>query len=281
MDQSNFLTLKNISKKYKNNTIFENVNLNINKGKIIGIIGTNGSGKTTLLNLIAGLYYPTSGSIKIDNRKIEPGLIGNLPTSIGILIETPKFLEDFSGLDNLLYLAHIKNKIGEKEIFDTLNKVGLNANNKKPVKTYSLGMKQRLGIAQAIMEEPELLLFDEPTNALDKEGVLIFESIMRVLKRKNKTVILISHNMLEIENFCDYIYKIENKTIVEVENSKSFQITLNKLTDLEIVLQKFSESTVSEIINGKPTIILKASTKNEINDKFKNMNLKYIDLREC
>ncbi|WP_027701294.1 ABC transporter ATP-binding protein [Metaclostridioides mangenotii] len=281
MDQSNFLTLKNISKKYKNNTIFENVNLNINRGKIIGIIGTNGSGKTTLLNLIAGLNYPTSGSIKINNRKIEPGLVGNLPTSIGILIETPKFLEDFSGLDNLLYLANIKNIIGEKEILDTLNKVGLNTNNKKPVKTYSLGMKQRLGIAQAIMEEPELLLFDEPTNALDKEGVLIFESIMRELKRNKKTVILISHNMLEIENFCDYIYKIENKTIVEVENSKSFQITLNKLTDLEIVLQKFSESTVSEIIDGKPTIILKASTKKEINDKFEYMNLKYIDLREC
>ena len=163
--------------------------------------------------MASGLSYPTKGEIYFFDKKLEPGFVGRLPQNIGVLIETPSFISNLSGFDNLYYLSKIRNIISKDDITETIEKVGLDSNNKNPFKTYSLGMKQRLGIAQAIMENPDLILFDEPTNALDDTGVEIFANIISEYKQKGKSFILVSHNMDEIKLFCDKVYKIDNYTL--------------------------------------------------------------------
>lgn len=213
MSDNVILKLKNVSKDINKINILSNANLEVSKGEVIGIIGKNGSGKTTLLKLISGLSYATSGEIYFFGEKFKPGFIGNLPQNIGILIEVPTFINNLSGFDNLYYLSKIRNIISKEDIINTIKKVGLDPYDKKQFRAYSLGMKQRLGIAQAIMENPDLILFDEPTNALDDTGVEIFAEIIEEYKKQGKSFILVSHNKEEITRFCDKVYKIDNCTL--------------------------------------------------------------------
>lgn len=207
------LSLSNVGKKFHDEIILKDVNLEINRGEVIGIVGKNGSGKTTLLRIILGLNYANEGEVIVGEKKVTPGILGDLPVNVGALIETPKFLPQFSGLKNLSMLALIKDVISEKDIRNVIRRVGLNPESKIPVSKYSLGMRQRLGIAQAIMENPELILFDEPTNALDTTGVETFSEIVKELSNKGTSFIIVSHRKEEIDMLCDKVYKIENSTL--------------------------------------------------------------------
>jgi len=205
---------KKVGKTIKQNEILENVSFEVNRGEVVGIIGENGSGKTTILRLASGLSYATSGEVSVSGKIIKEGLWGELPPKIGILIETPTFMKDLTGFANLKYLSKIRNEITTEDIKKAMRKVGLEPENKKRVGAYSLGMRQRLGIAQAIMEKPDLILFDEPTNGLDQEGIERFEKIVYELKKKGTSFIFVSHSMHEIEKLCDRVLRIEKKEVV-------------------------------------------------------------------
>lgn len=187
-----FVKLENVTKKMKGQEILKNINFTVDKGRVLGIKGHNGSGKTMLLRTIAGLITPTTGEVIVAGKRIGKDI--PFPKSVGILIEYPGFIPDYTGFKNLSFLAMIQNKIGEEEIKDTLRKVGLDPNDRRKFKKYSLGMKQRLGIAQAIMEKPDLLLLDEPTNALDDKGIKMVTDVIQALKRQGKTIIMTSHD---------------------------------------------------------------------------------------
>lgn len=207
------LCLNRVSKKFKGLEVLKNINLDMNKGDVVGIIGSNGCGKTTLLRIIMGLIYPDEGEVIVDGNKVLPGLLGGLPTSVGALIENPIFLPQFTGYTNLCMLASIRNVINEDDVKSVIKLVGLDINNKKTVEKYSLGMRQRLGIAQAIMEKPALILFDEPTNGLDSSGVEIFDKLVKDMKSVGSSFIIVSHRKEEIDGLCDKVYEIENGSL--------------------------------------------------------------------
>lgn len=208
--QDIMIILDNVSHKFGSNPVLDGINLEIGKGEVVGIVGTNGCGKTTLLKIILGFIYPTSGTAIVDGKKIEPGILGALPTGVGALIESPSFLPYLNGFENLEILALIRNKIDKKKIKDIMEYVGLDSDSTKKVSQYSLGMKQRLGIAQAIMEDQNILLFDEPTNALDTKGVDMFIDLVQKAVINRKTVILVSHRQDEIALLCNRVFLLEN-----------------------------------------------------------------------
>lgn len=203
--------IRGLSKSIKGNIILDNINLNFDKGKIYGIVGRNGSGKSILFKSISGLIRPSKGTITVFDEVIGEG---NFPKDFGVLLDVPGFLPQYSSLKNLRILASINNKATDKEIRESIITVGLNPDDKKPVKKYSLGMKQRLGIAQAIMENPKLLILDEPMNGLDEEGVTEIRRLLADLKKRGVTIILSSHNPEDIAVLCDYVYKINNGVIM-------------------------------------------------------------------
>lgn len=203
----NVVEISNLSKEINGIKILKNINVNFSKGSIYGIIGRNGSGKSMLFKAICGLINPTEGEIKVFNELIKDG---NFPKNTGVIIENPGFLPQYSSLKNLKILASINNKISEKKIKDTISLVGLDPEDKKAVKKFSLGMKQRLGIAQALMEEPNLLILDEPMNGLDSEGVIEIRKLLLSLKKQGVTILLASHNSEDITELCDFVYKMED-----------------------------------------------------------------------
>lgn len=211
MEQS-YIELKNVTKEINGNLILSNINLNLDRGKIYGIKGKNGSGKTMLFRAICG-FIRTDGSVIVDGKAI--GKDGSYPDSIGVLLENPGFLPNYSGFKNLKYLAEINNKINDNDIINILKEVGLDPTEKKSFRKYSLGMKQKLGIAQAIMENPDVVILDEPTNALDEESVKKINSMIVKLKNDNKLVLISNHNRDELEMICDEIYSIENGKIYD------------------------------------------------------------------
>ncbi len=202
----NIITLENVSKKYKDRTILENFDFAFEKGKCYGIIGRNGSGKSVLLKLIAGFAYPDSGNITIRGKQLKKDI--DFVDNAGVIINSPEFINSMSGLNNLLYLADIRKKISKEKIIEVLRDLGLENAMKKRVSTYSLGMKQRLRLAQAIMEEPDLLILDEPMNALDDDGVSEIRDLLLSLKKEGKTIILTSHNSDDINILCDSVCSI-------------------------------------------------------------------------
>jgi ABC-2 type transport system ATP-binding protein len=210
INNEKILQLSGVFKNFKGVEILKNINLNMGKGEVIGIIGNNGSGKTTLLRIIMGLIYPNQGGVIVDGNDVLPGLLGSLPTSVGALIENPVFLPQFTGYTNLSMLASIRNVINGDDIKSVIKLVGLDIDDKKIVGKYSLGMRQRLGIAQAIMEKPALILFDEPTNGLDSDGMKMFSNIVKNMKIAGSSFIMVSHRKEEIDELCDRVYKIEN-----------------------------------------------------------------------
>ncbi|CEK36218.1 ABC transporter,Methionine import ATP-binding protein MetN 2,cytochrome c biogenesis protein CcmA,ABC-type Na+ transport system, ATPase component,lantibiotic protection ABC transporter, ATP-binding subunit,ABC transporter [[Clostridium] sordellii] len=207
-----YIEIKNLSKKIKKNTVLNNINLELQKGKIYGFRGINGSGKTMLFRAICGLITPTEGEIIINNKILHKDI--SFPESVGILIENPGFLPNYSGKKNLKLLADIKGIIREGEIDKILNLVGLDCNDTRKYKQYSLGMKQKLGIAQVLMENPDLILLDEPTNALDEKSVQNVLGIIYEEKQKGKTILIASHDNYTLEKISDEIINIENGKII-------------------------------------------------------------------
>ena len=177
------------------------------EGKIHGIVGNNGSGKTVLMKCICGFLLPTKGKIFVNCKQV--GKDCDFPDDIGIIIETPGFLPNLSGMKNLQILASLKRRIGADTIRDTIRRVGLDPNMRKPVGKYSLGMRQRLGIAQAIMEDPSILILDEPLNGLDKSGVKDMRGLIKGLRGQGKTIILASHNQADIDELCDTVCEMD------------------------------------------------------------------------
>ena len=200
-----------VSKSFKDHTVLKNINLTVNKGEICGIIGRNGSGKTVLLKCICKIFLEDSGEIYIlgENTTKTPSIIKNL----GVLIETPAFLENFSGYWNLKFLADLSHKIGKKEVQAILRVVGLEEAQNKKVKNYSLGMKQRLAIAQTIMENQTILILDEPMNGLDKKGVSQMRDIFLEYKKKGNSILMATHNPQDVEILCDHVYEMDDGVI--------------------------------------------------------------------
>lgn len=206
-----YVICEHVTKKIKDNVILNDINLSFDKGKIYGIRGYNGSGKTMLLRAIAGLIKPTNGKVIVNGKIV--GKDTPFPNNMGILIEYPSFIPDYTGFNNLLFLAKINNRINVSDIKKIISLVGLDPNDKRKYKKYSLGMKQRLGIAQAIMEDPDLLLLDEPTNALDEKGIDLIIDIILKLKTEGKTIIVTSHDREFLEKITDDMYIISEGMI--------------------------------------------------------------------
>lgn len=201
------ISVINASKHFKEGTVLKEVTATFEKGKIHGIIGRNGSGKTMLFKCICGFIQPSSGEIIVRGKKV--GKDTDVPDNLGIIIEAPSFLPNYSGYKNLRLLASINNKIKKETITATMEKVGLDPNSRKHVGKYSLGMRQRLGIAQAIMEDPDILIFDEPMNGLDHSGVQEIRNILKGLRDEGKTILLASHNSDDIKELCDTVYEMD------------------------------------------------------------------------
>ncbi|MBP0984527.1 MAG: ABC transporter ATP-binding protein [Oscillospiraceae bacterium] len=205
------IELKNISKEFKNKRIFSGVNITVETGKCVGIIGENGCGKSVLMKLICGFSKPDSGEVIIDGEKL--GEHRDFIQNCGVIINSPDFIGHYTGFENLMLLASIRKKIGKIEVLDVLKKVGLDAAAKTKYKNYSLGMKQRLRLAQAIMENPDYLILDEPMNALDTEGIAIADSIINEYHSLGRTILITSHNANDLERHCDYVLKVENGSV--------------------------------------------------------------------
>lgn len=201
------ISVQHVYKDFNGEIVLRDVNHDFETGKIHGIVGNNGSGKTVLFKCICGFLFPSKGKILVDYEQVGKDM--DFPEDMGIIIETPGFLPTLTGMKNLQLLASLKRKIGDREIRETIKKVGLNPDLKKHVAKYSLGMRQRLGIAQAIMEDPSLLILDEPFNGLDKQGVKDMRELVRGLRNKGKTILLASHNAADIEELCDTVCEMD------------------------------------------------------------------------
>ena len=203
--------LDSVSKSFKKDSVLTDVSVEFEQGKIYGIVGKNGAGKTVLFKVIAGFLRPTSGHVYVKDKEI--GVNSDFAEDIGLIIETPGFLSQYSAYKNLEYLASIRHKITEKEIREAIRLVGLDDKSKKKVGKFSLGMRQRLGIAQAIMENPELIILDEPMNGLDKNGIAIVKDLLRKLKEEGKTIIMASHYAEDME-ICDEVFEMEDGKLI-------------------------------------------------------------------
>ena len=202
------IRIENVTKKFGSYAALDGISLSFEKGKIHGMIGRNGSGKTVLFKCICGFLRVDDGAVFVDGKQIGKEI--EAPESIGAIIETPGFLPGYSARQNLQFLAGIRRKIGKKEIDAAIRKVGLDPEAKKHVGKYSLGMRQRLGIAQAIMEDPQLFILDEPFNGLDKKGIAQMHELIMGLKKRHKTILLASHNQNDIDALCDIVCEMDS-----------------------------------------------------------------------
>jgi len=203
----NIISVKNLSKDFGQERVLHNVTRDFERGRIHGIVGNNGSGKTVLMKCICGFLIPDGGSITVNGERV--GVDVDFPRDMGLIIETPGFLPNVTGIKNLEILASLNKKIGLREIAASMRAAGLDPLMKKPVGKYSLGMRQRLGIAQAIMEDPALLILDEPLNGLDKHGVAEMRKLIKGLKEQGKTILLASHNQGDIDELCDTVCEMD------------------------------------------------------------------------
>lgn len=206
--------LQSVTKRFKEETVLRQVTHSFAEGQVHGLVGMNGSGKTVLLKCICGFLRPTEGEIYVNEKQV--GKEVDFPESMGIIIENPGFLPRLSGFQNLKMLAGIQGKISDQKIKRAMKQTGLDPNSKKHVEKYSLGMRERLGIAQAIMEDPELLILDEPFNGLDKEGVREIYALIQRLKTQKKTIFLVSHNRVDIETLCDTVCEMDGGRLYPV-----------------------------------------------------------------
>jgi len=207
-----YLKVENVNKSFKGKYVLRNISFELEQGKCYGLVGNNGSGKSMLLKSICGFIEVDSGVITVNDKQIIGGR--KFIENAGVLIETPQWLNSFTGYQNLKILADIQALIDDEKIMNALELVGLTDEKDKKVRKYSLGMKQRLRIAQAIMEEPDILVLDEPFNGLDKTGVMEMQELMLTYKDKETTIILTSHDERQIEYLCDEVYEISGGEIL-------------------------------------------------------------------
>ncbi|MBD7913147.1 ATP-binding cassette domain-containing protein [Clostridium cibarium] len=209
-----YIEIKNLSKVLKGTTVLSKVNLQLEKGKIYGFIGRNGSGKTMLFRAICGLIRPTEGKILIDGKELNEDI--SFPESVGVIIENPGFWGNYTAYENLKILSSIKNIIDDEQINSQLSRIGLDQYKKLKYKKFSLGMKQKLAIVQAIMEKPDLIVLDEPTNALDEESCNLVREMILEEKRRGATILVASHNSDDINILADKKFKIDNGLVSEI-----------------------------------------------------------------
>ena len=213
----NIISIQNVSKSFGKHKVLDNINLNCEKGFIYGIVGYNGSGKTVLFKSICGFIKPDKGIITIKGKPNSDISSFNL----GVIIEAPAYISELSGIDNLIYLYEIKNKRNKKHVEEVMKLVGLDPLIKKKVSKYSMGMKQRLAIAQAIMEGQDILILDEPMNGLDKQGVEDMRNRFTRLRDEGKTIILASHNREDIDILCDHVYEIDSGKLKNIRENNT------------------------------------------------------------
>ncbi|RGR63828.1 ATP-binding cassette domain-containing protein [Agathobacter rectalis] len=204
---SEIVKVENVTKYFKQEKVLDDVNMNLETGHIYGIVGKNGAGKTVLFKIIAGFIKPSSGKVTVAGKII--GVDRDFPDSLGLIIETPGFLSQYNAYQNLLYLANINNKISKEDVKESIRMVGLDPGSNKKVGKFSLGMRQRLGIAQAIMENPNLIILDEPMNGLDKKGIEDVKELLLKLKGDGKTILMASHYAEDME-ICDEVFQMED-----------------------------------------------------------------------
>ena len=203
------IQMRGVAKKFNGIPLLEDVMLDIHRGTICGLIGHNGSGKSVLMKMMCGLLFPDRGTVVVDDQEIGAGR-KRFPAGIGIVIDKPAYMPNKTGFDNLKHLAMILNRIDDQKIIDTMERLGLQANLSQKVKHYSLGMKQKLAIAQAIMEDQHILILDEPFNGLDQDSVANVRQLILDKKKAGATILLSSHQREDIELLCDYVFKINN-----------------------------------------------------------------------
>ena len=208
--------LKNVSKRLNDVTVLEDISLTLESGTIYGLKGKNGCGKTMLMRMMAGLIYPTSGTVSIDGEILHKDIA--TPRSIGILIENPAFLPGYTGQRNLELLAGLTGKADRTQIAKTMSRVGLDPNDKRTYRKYSLGMKQRLGIACALMECPDLILLDEAINAIDEKGVPKIWEALQEEKQRGALIVLACHDTEELTSLADQIITIEEGKICGISS---------------------------------------------------------------
>ncbi len=206
---------ENLVKRYKDITVLQEVSVAFEANRIHGLIGRNGSGKSVLLKCICGLISPTSGRVSVNGKPVRKD--GRYPVNLGAIIESPGFLPYYSGYGNLKKLASIRGRATPQHIRQAMAQVGLDPDNRKWVSKYSSGMKQRLGIAQAIMEDPQLIILDEPMNNLDLDGVEEMRALFKTLRDKGKTILLTSHNMQDIDALCDTVHEMRSGVLSPVD----------------------------------------------------------------
>lgn len=207
------IVVNEVSKSIYGVPIINSVSMTLVSGNVYGFQGINGSGKTMLMRLICGLIYPTKGEIVIDGKRLGKEI--TFPQSVGLLLENPAFLDGYTGHENLEMLASIKNRITREEIHDAITSVGLDPLDKRKYKKFSLGMKQRLGIAAAIMEKPDILILDEPTNSLDSSGVSLVKTILAKERERGAIIILACHDLPVLQDVSDEIFLLEQGKITE------------------------------------------------------------------
>ncbi len=204
-----YIRLKDVYKTMKGTQVLKGVNLTVEQGDIVGIRGINGSGKTMVLRAIAGLIR-VDGSVEIGGKKMEPG---ECPKDIGVLVEMPGFLPEFTGKKNLQLLGMLQEGVTEEDIEEAMNAVGLDPKDRRHYKKYSLGMKERLGIAQAILKKPKLILLDEPTNGIDSDGIQMLEELLRRLKEAGSTIVVTSHDRDFLDAVTSQCYEMKEGSL--------------------------------------------------------------------
>ena len=209
------LLIKNVNKKIKGKVILSNINMELQSGKIYGFVGENGSGKTMLFRAISGLMKPSSGEIIADGKRLHKDM--KVLPALGLMLENAGLYPELTGFDNLRLLAKLNGKIGKIEIEEAIKRVGLNPEDKRTFQKYSLGMKQRIVLAQAIMEKPDIILLDEPTNALDEKGVKDIRRIILEEKERGALVCIASHNKEDIELLADKVFTVNQGFVIEKE----------------------------------------------------------------
>ncbi|MCT4782116.1 MULTISPECIES: ABC transporter ATP-binding protein [Exiguobacterium] len=211
---STVIELKNVTKSYKGNVLFDAVDLTISRGKIVGIVGPNGSGKSILFKMMCGFVFPDTGEVYVREQQIGKG--SRFPEDFGIIIDRPGYIAGKTGFENLRELAHIQNKISDATIRETMSRLGLNPDNQQKVKNYSLGMKQKLAIAQAIMENQQILILDEAFNALDHDSVQSLRELLLTFRDEGKTILITSHNQEDIDYLCEDVYRINRGKLEKI-----------------------------------------------------------------
>lgn len=212
----NAIEVKNLSLQIDKHQILQDVTVSFEQGQIHGLVGRNGSGKTMLMKCICGFVRPTAGTILVKNQQVGKNI--DFPDDMGIIIETPGFIPQYSGLRNLKLLAALNHRIGTEQIRAAMRSVGLDPDMKRKVRKYSLGMRQRLGLAQAIMENPSILILDEPFNGLDKDGVAEMRTYLLNLRKQGKTVLIASHSTEDIVVLCDTVHEMDHGKIQAISS---------------------------------------------------------------